>query len=878
MDAQSDGRTNSRMDVDLPNQLRSTSGLDSYHLAIVGLVSTACGYLGGTLSVPSHQQAFGELSTTLITNGTVMVRDFNSWATTETAGGSCPAGLMLPGVARTPFNALIYLLLLFWSFLGVAIGADVFMMAIEFITSAETTTKFRVDGGLRSFSVLVWNPTIANLTLMALGSSAPEILLSVIEIVTGGFYAGELGPSTIVGSAAFNLMVISAVCVVSIPEGQSRKIKELPVFYITAFFSIFAYLWLIIILVVITPNIVDIWEGLVTFALFPFLVWLAYLADIKAGCFRGREASGEGSKLVAITREGKPVTADDVSRAYSVVKSAAANDAEVADAVRDLLSGPKSKAFYKITATVTANDGPARKASMGQVQRRSSLDPGAVATIVGGCGTGPARATLSFDTSSVSLPASNGWCELLVRRTNNLEIQCSCQYRVEDMTPTPTKIVPPVTGELVFEAFQEKKFVRFKLSKGSLMYGAHLETPSLTSELGGVTVCAVRVSATLDKGPGMLSFEQEHMSCVESDKHVRVVILRTGGNSRAVACNIKTVDDSAVAPYDYVAVDETLVFAEGETRKEVSIQIIDDGKYENNEVFKVLLSEPTNGASFLSSGDDDTGFSALCEITIVSDEETRNAIDELLANVNFDLDVARQGGADWSVQFAEALQLPDAEEGISFILAFIFYLLALPYKLAFAVAPPPRIMGGWACFCVTLGLIGTLTAFIGDLANHVGCCFGMSASTTAITFVALGTSLPDTFASMTAAKQEPYADASIGNITGSNSVNVFLGLGLPWAIAAIYWAVAGNAAAWHQRYAGEPWYSPDMAVGFAVPAGELGHSVGVFTVCAGATLGSLILRRTREGHELGGKADTKYVMAGLFVFLWFAYLFFSIVG
>jgi hypothetical protein len=26
--------------------------------------------------------------------------------------------------------------------------------------------------------------------------------------------------------------------------------------------------------------------------------------------------------------------------------------------------------------------------------------------------------------------------------------------------------------------------------------------------------------------------------------------------------------------------------------------------------------------------------------------------------------------------------------------------------------------------------------------------------------------------------QDPYADASIGNITGSNSVNVFLGLGL----------------------------------------------------------------------------------------------------
>ena len=57
---------------------------------------------------------------------------------------------------------------------------------------------------------------------------------------------------------------------------------------------------------------------------------------------------------------------------------------------------------------------------------------------------------------------------------------------------------------------------------------------------------------------------------------------------------------------------------------------------------------------------------------------------------------------------------------------------------------------------------------------------------TAITFVALGTSLPDTFASKIAAVNEKTADNSIGNVTGSNSVNVFLGLGLPWIIASIY--------------------------------------------------------------------------------------------
>lgn len=37
-----------------------------------------------------------------------------------------------------------------------------------------------------------------------------------------------------------------------------------------------------------------------------------------------------------------------------------------------------------------------------------------------------------------------------------------------------------------------------------------------------------------------------------------------------------------------------------------------------------------------------------------------------------------------------------------------------------------------------------------------------------------------------AAIQDKYADASVGNVTGSNAVNVFLGIGLAWTMAAIY--------------------------------------------------------------------------------------------
>ena len=169
---------------------------------------------------------------------------------------------------------MLYLVGLLWTFMGVGIIADMFMGAIETITSSEMITETKTGAKV---PVKVWNATVANLTLMALGSSAPEILLNVLEIIGNDYFAGDLGPSTIVGSAAFNLMVIIAVCNLAVAQaGIERKIEITDVYGCTAFFSIFAYIWLVVILKVISPNVVELWEALFTFGFFPLLVGLAW--------------------------------------------------------------------------------------------------------------------------------------------------------------------------------------------------------------------------------------------------------------------------------------------------------------------------------------------------------------------------------------------------------------------------------------------------------------------------------------------------------------------------------------------------------------------------------------------------------------------------
>lgn len=200
---------------------------------------------------------------------------------------NCPEGVVLPlwnpqnpAVGDKVARAIVYFAALIYMFLGMSIIADRFMSSIEVITSQEKEiTIKKPNGETTTTTVRIWNETVSNLTLMALGSSAPEILLSVIEVIGHNFDAGSLGPSTIVGSAAFNMFIIIAICVYVVPENETRKIKHLRVFFVTAAWSMFAYIWLYLILSVFSPGEVQVWEAVLTFCFFPLCVLQAWIAD-----------------------------------------------------------------------------------------------------------------------------------------------------------------------------------------------------------------------------------------------------------------------------------------------------------------------------------------------------------------------------------------------------------------------------------------------------------------------------------------------------------------------------------------------------------------------------------------------------------------------
>jgi solute carrier family 8 (sodium/calcium exchanger) len=114
--------------------------------------------------------------------------------------------------------------------------------------------------------------------------------------------------------------------------------------------------------------------------------------------------------------------------------------------------------------------------------------------------------------------------------------------------------------------------------------------------------------------------------------------------------------------------------------------------------------------------------------------------------------------------------------------------------------------------------------------------------------------LLDTFASKVAAEHDKYADSSVGNVNGSNAVNVFLGIGLPWAISA--------------------WYHYFKQTKFEVEKGSLAFSVTLFCTFAAVAVTILMIRRLKffGGGELGGPMKYRLVSSSLLLLLWIAYL------
>jgi solute carrier family 8 (sodium/calcium exchanger) len=795
-----------------------------------------------------------------------------------------------------PFRLLLYLMGLGWLFVGIAVISDIFMASIEKVTSWKKRVKDKKTG--RTVTIYIWNATVANLTLMALGSSAPEILLSICEISLNEMFLGDLGAGTIVGSAAFNLLVISAVCVLAIPDGEVRYIKQTTVYVITAASSVLAYLWLMFILMVWTPNVCTLEEGLLTLFFFPILIVLAFIAD-KGYIDKWLGIAGDSEKepLQAISDD---VTKDEIAQIKQQIHEDYGTDLSQEQLVAIMTAKyftQRSRAYYHHVAKQKRHTQMARK----------SIGPPDLAVAPAICSDEIEKensvkvVTIGWECARYAFLENCGYAKLILTRTGPDNVQATVKYRTRDGTATSKEDFEAAEGVVTFEAGQTQAVLKIKI----LDDNAYEENEEFYVDLSDPEVCdnsscPVRLSELSsvvvviidDDDPGILRFKAEEVTVYEEteDSTCEIVVERVGGASGKISFCYNTEDMTAIAKMDYEAASGKIEMEPSVQEAVIPIQIKPKGRFANTANFLVRI---TNAVGCIFDKDTDGGDECcICHVEIQGKQgETRvNMLQRMESRIMSQQ--ALLGHKHWKQQFVDALfKVSDdddddgeEDEGGPSTMDWIMHLISLPWKLLFAFVPPVDYCGGWLCFFASLLMIGVVTALVGDMANLVGACLGINPEITAITFVALGTSLPDTFASKTAASLDPYADASIGNITGSNSVNVFLGLGISWTMAALYWQTREPSEDWLKKVNTGIYKDvkgdvasvvADNKAVFVVPAGSLWFNLMVFSINAFFAIQHLFARRKRWGGELGGPKHGimgQYMSASWLCGQWFIYI------
>merc|ERR1712142_1447489 len=772
------------------------------------------------------------------------------------------------------------------------------------------------------------------------------------EIWAKNFKAGDLGPGTIVGSAAFNLFMIIGFCQYVIPDDEVRKIKHLRVFFVTATWSVFAYIWLYLILSPISHGRVEIWEGVLTFLFFPMTVYTAFVADRRMLFYKYFDKKYRAKKGVIVQSEKGDIENraeekfrefEDLDEMDPVLAEFERNRREYINAMKrirlenpnislidletkareEVMSkGPKSRAYYRAQATrKMAGKEDAKKAFSKQLAAEAEAERAAEEAAAAAAAKAEEKkddgvCRIFFDPPHYTVMESVGTFEVtIVREGGDMNETLQVDYKTEDGTASSEGDYIEATGTLTFgpgetqkhvtlevlddDVFEEDEHFYIRISNLRRKDGKAFKEIEVTADDGSRSMQAATQLGTPhmatimildDDHGGIFGFDDGEAEIVESVGIYECKVQRISGARGKVAIPFSTEEGTAKEGTHFEAVEGELIFCNEETEKIIEIPILDEESYEKSLIMYVNIEEPRHIAegkegegidySILDAkkpeelteeekiallGRPCLGQNTRLAIRIRESKEFKSSVDKLMAKTNNSILL---GSSSWLEQFTSAFEVQaegdddeeeegeEGEEKMPSCGDYIMHFLTLPWKLIFAIIPPTAIFNGYPTFVVSICAVGFCTAVFGYVVGLLGCFIYLKDCVNAVAFVALGTSVPDTFASKTAAIEDETADNSVGNVTGSNAVNVFLGIGIAWTMAAIYWEAQEKQ--------------------FIVPVGSLGFSVTVF--CIEATCAVLILLARRHpavGGELGGPKLFETISSGLFVFFWVFYVMIS---
>ncbi|TWU42045.1 Calx-beta domain-containing protein [Novipirellula artificiosorum] len=270
-------------------------------------------------------------------------------------------------------------------------------------------------------------------------------------------------------------------------------------------------------------------------------------------------AAGETSKMITV-----PIlddTVDESSETFTVT-------------ISNPTGGATLGATQVSTVTITDNDEPA--------------------VVAGVLSISPANRTVDED---------SGTATFTVTRTGGSDGVITVKYATANGTATAGADYTATSGTLEFADGETSKSFTVPILEDAIDEPNETFTVTISDPTGGASLgTAVVSTATIidndvTASPGEFTISPATRSVDESGPTISFTVTRTGGSDGAVSVSYATSDGSATAGADYTAKSDTLDFADGETSKTITINILEDTIDEPNETFRVTLSSPTDGAT-----------------------------------------------------------------------------------------------------------------------------------------------------------------------------------------------------------------------------------------------------------------------------------------
>jgi solute carrier family 8 (sodium/calcium exchanger) len=463
---------------------------------------------------------------------------------------------------------------------------------------------------------------------------------------------------------------------------------------ITAFFSIFAYFWLYYVLVVHSPDAVEIWEGLVTLIMFPILIILGYMAD--KGYF---SAKTDDDSMAKTSYEG--LTPEEVDKYIDSLRQRYGKDLPDSKLMRILemeLAPKKTYANYRsgmskgmtgrkppkgdkgseyetspsntpgekgdapadLEAGATNGSGKKNDQNNGSPTRPNPLDNDCVDGIDSNTGERCVKKSQVFwDVGGNNFVALEcvGTIEVPVKVLPSNRVT-RVHYETREGTAKEVTEYTGTSGSLEFppSTKEQTQFVKVDIIddeefEDEMEFYIDLSTEDTDNvEIFGPT-CTVTVID--DDDPGTLAFKDETINVPATAAEVDVAIIRRKGASGQVGCTIKSEEHTAKDGLDFEPIEELVVEMESnevDAGLKLSFPPLPEGRKRVGKEFRVVMSDATGGAIFNkdTDGGKDT---CICTIVFVSDEEHLEFIRHAHETVVTHLELQQGGGTSWGEQF-----------------------------------------------------------------------------------------------------------------------------------------------------------------------------------------------------------------------------------